>query len=183
MVMRWVLSGTALLVVVALVLAGFWLADDKSPPLTTATTPTTTPTTTASPTSTTVTSATYPLPVSMCAIPMIARYQDHVVRLGDCAGLIGNMDKAAPISVPVGSTILINGTLEGELFGSDAAGPFYGPFVSSDPGIAEITSQTPSEVTVVAKAVGTTRVAASTQFSCVGGPSSDCTVTLITVTA
>lgn len=182
MVMRWVLTGIALLVVLVLALGTSGVVNNSKGPLTTRNATTTTPTTTAPPTSTTASNSTDPLPPSTCAIPMIAHYENHVVRLGDCAGLIGNLDDVEPISVPVGSTISINGTWEGEQFGSDAAGPFYGPFTSSAPAIAEVTSQTPSEVTVVARTVGTARLAASTQFSCVGGPSSDCTATLITVT-
>jgi len=151
--------------------------------------PTTIRTGTVSRTATTVTNTTNPfsdveidpqLP-STCAIPMIAHYQNHVAPLGDCAGLIGNLH-AAVLSVPVGSVIGINGTWDGQYFGSDASGPFYGPFVSSQPGIAEVLSQTPSEVVVVARAVGSARLAAGTQFTCVDGSSSDCTGALISVT-
>jgi len=185
--MRWVLTGIALLVLLAL--GTSVLVHDAKGPLTTRNTTTTTSTTTEPPTSTTVTNTTNPFSdvevtpgaVSTCGIPMIAHYEIHVVPLGDCAGLIGNLD-VAPISVPVGSIIRINGSREGGYFGSDADGPFYGPFVSSDPAIADVTSQTTNEVTIVAQAVGTVRLAASTQFSCIGGPSSDCTVTMIAVT-
>ena len=117
---------------------------------------------------------------SMCGYAAIAHYDGIAVGLGDCVGAFGAfLDSkpifGRPISVVIGATIVIDDFRDTD-----------GPFTTSDPSVASITSETAMEVVIEARAVGTSAVMVQTS-QCLQNDmqvtSSDCPVVIINVSS
>ena len=125
-----------------------------------------------------VSSTTLPYPIhgeTTCGYAAVAQVSGRVVGLGDCAGFfVDNPADEAPLSARTGTVIFI------EEFQHT-----NGPFTSSNPQVATITSQIASRVTVEARSVGeaTLRVPVDQCVEDSGTPeSTDCFVATTDVT-